>query len=229
MCMSEISRLLILIGSVRDGRFGPVVASWVADRAREHGTFEVDVMDLAEVEIPLALPAESPKMAAGAYPRPAGMAGLTARLDAADAFVLVTPEYNHSYPASLKAAIDWHFTQWKAKPVAFVSYGGAAGGRHAVLHLENVLTELHAVTIREGLAFPSYWKILNAACHSTRKHRNTPRPCSSSSPGGPAHCVRPAPNPLPWVNCNGKNHRIRPRRHRHRRPRPHRHLLPARL
>ena len=85
------------------------------------------------------------------------MADLTARLDAADAFVLVTPEYNHSYPASLKAAIDWHFTQWKAKPVAFVSYGGAAGGRHAVLHLENVLTELHAVTIPEGLAFPSYW------------------------------------------------------------------------
>ena len=114
-------------------------------------------MDLAEVEIPLALPAESPKMAGEAYPRPAGMAGLTARLEAADAFVLVTPEYNHSYPASLKAAIDWHFTQWKAKPVAFVSYGGAAGGRHAVLHLENVLTELHAVTIREGLAFPSYW------------------------------------------------------------------------
>lgn len=57
-------------------------------------------------------------------------------------------------PASLKAAIDWHFTQWTAKPVAFVSYGGAAGGRHAVLHLENVLTELHAVTVRDGLAFP---------------------------------------------------------------------------
>ena len=69
----------------------------------------------------------------------------------------MTPEYNHSYPASLKAAIDWHFTQWTAKPVAFVSYGGAAGGRHSVLHLENVLTELHAVTIRDGLAFPNYF------------------------------------------------------------------------
>ena len=68
---------------------------------------------------------------------------------------MVTPEYNHSYPASLKAAIDWHFTQWTAKPVAFVSYGGAAGGRHAVLHLENVLTELHAVTIRDGLPSPT--------------------------------------------------------------------------
>jgi NAD(P)H-dependent FMN reductase len=155
--MNETTRLVVLIGSVREGRFGPVVAGWVAERARDHGAFEVDVVDLAEVEVPLTLPAESPKFAGAAYPRPAGMADLTARLDAADAFVVVTPEYNHSYPASLKAAIDWHFTQWTAKPVAFVSYGGAAGGRHAVLHLESVFTELHAVTIRDGLAFPNYF------------------------------------------------------------------------
>ena len=155
--MSELSRLLIVIGSVRDGRFGPVVADWVAGRAGEHGGFEVEIFDLADIDIPLALPAESPKMAGAAYPRPDGMVSLTRALDSADAFILVTPEYNHSYPASLKAAIDWHFTQWQAKPVAFVSYGGAAGGRHAVLHLENVLTELHAVTIRDGLSFPNYF------------------------------------------------------------------------
>jgi NAD(P)H-dependent FMN reductase len=155
--MNQTTRLAVLIGSVRAGRFGPVVATWVAERARDHGAFDVDVVDLADVELPLALPSESPKFAGAAYPRPAGMADLTARLDAADAFVIVTPEYNHSYPASLKAAIDWHFTQWTAKPVAFVSYGGAAGGRHAVLHLESVFTELHAVTIRDGLAFPNYF------------------------------------------------------------------------
>ena len=99
-------------------------------------------------------PRARPDLPAGLDP---GLTELTTRLAAADAFILVTPEYNHSYPASLKAAIDWHFTQWTAKPVAFVSYGGAAGGRHAVLHLENVLTELHAVTIRDGLAFPNYY------------------------------------------------------------------------
>ncbi|MGW4910070.1 NADPH-dependent FMN reductase [Streptomyces sp. NPDC004270] len=150
-------RLVILIGSVREGRFGPVVARWVAEQARTHGGFEVEVVDLAAYDIPLALPAESPKHSGDAYPRPAGMRSLTAALAAADAFVIVTPEYNHSYPAALKAAIDWHFDQWTAKPVAFVSYGGAAGGRHAVLHLENVLTELHAVTVRDGLAFPNYF------------------------------------------------------------------------
>ncbi|MFC9325811.1 NADPH-dependent FMN reductase [Kitasatospora sp. NPDC057015] len=151
------SRLVIVVGSVREGRFGPVVAGWVAEQARTHGGFEVEVVDLAGIDIPLALPAASPKYAGEEYPRPAGMAPLTAALEGADAFVVVTPEYNHSYPASLKAAVDWHFTQWTAKPVAFVSYGGAAGGRHAVLHLENVLTELHAVTVRDGLAFPNYF------------------------------------------------------------------------
>ncbi|MFF4207987.1 NADPH-dependent FMN reductase [Streptomyces sp. NPDC001796] len=155
--MENTHKLVIIVGSVREGRFGPVVASWVADQARAHGGFDVEVIDLADVEVPLALPAMPPKFAGDDYPRPAGMEPLTSALEGADAFVIVTPEYNHSYPASLKAAIDWHFTHWTAKPVAFVSYGGAAGGRHAVLHLENVLTELHAVTIRDGLAFPNYF------------------------------------------------------------------------
>ncbi|WP_435228350.1 NADPH-dependent FMN reductase [Streptomyces sp. Tue6028] len=155
--MENKHKLLIIVGSVREGRFGPVVASWVAEQAATHGGFDVDVVDLATIDIPLELPAASPKYAADDYPRPAGMAALTSALEGADAFIVVTPEYNHSYPASLKAAIDWHFTQWTAKPVAFVSYGGAAGGRHAVLHLENVLTELHAVTVRDGLAFPNYF------------------------------------------------------------------------
>ena len=155
--MENKHKLAIIVGSVREGRFGPVVASWVAQQVDTHGAFDVTVVDLADFDIPLALPAASPKYAGDDYPRPAGMAALTSALQSADAFVIVTPEYNHSYPASLKAAIDWHFTQWTAKPVAFVSYGGTAGGRHAVLHLENVLTELHAVTIRDGLAFPNYF------------------------------------------------------------------------
>jgi NAD(P)H-dependent FMN reductase len=157
MDTDEKTKLVIIVGSVRDGRFGPTVASWVADRAREYGGFELDVVDLADADIPLSLPAASPKSAGNDYPRPEAMKAVTAQLTDADAFIVVTPEYNHSYPASVKALIDWHFTQWTAKPVAFVSYGGATGGRHAVLHLENVFTELHAVTIRDGLSFPNYF------------------------------------------------------------------------
>lgn len=155
--MANTHRLAIIVGSVREGRFGPVAASWVAEQARTHGGFEVEVIDLADIDIPLSMPPVSPKSAGEDYPRPAGMAPLTEALAAADAVIVVTPEYNHSYPASLKAAIDWHFTQWTAKPVAFVSYGSLAGGRHAVLHLENVLVELHAVIVHDGLVFPSYY------------------------------------------------------------------------
>ena len=159
--MNEKSRLAVIVGSVREGRFGPVIASWVAERAREHGAFDVDVIDLADIEIPLSLPVVSPKVAGENYPRPAVLGPVTARLAAADAFLVVTPEYNHSYPAPLKALIDWYFTQWTAKPVAFASYGGEVGGRHAVLHLENVFTELNAVPIRAGLVFSRHfvtWK-----------------------------------------------------------------------
>nr|BFE73740.1 hypothetical protein GCM10020092_070410 [Actinoplanes digitatis] len=126
--MTDKSRLVVIIGSVREGRFGPVVAAWVADRARAHGGFDVDVIDLAGVDIPLALLTAPPKFAGDDYPRPEGMKDVTRRLAEADAFLIVTPEYNHSYPASLKALIDWHFTQWTAKLAAFVSYGGAADG-----------------------------------------------------------------------------------------------------
>lgn len=206
---SNRHKLVILVGSVREGRFGPVVASWVAEQAEAHGAFDVGIVDLADLDIPLELPAASPKYAGDDYPRPAGMAALTSALEGADAFVVVSPEYNHSYPASLKAAIDWHFTQWTAKPVAFVSYGGAAGGRHAVLHLENVLTELHAVTIRDGLAFPNYYTAWEDGRPSTPGPPGTPRRCSNNWPGGRVPSGRrarrtrtpPDGNPAPDLPC----------------------------
>lgn len=90
---------------------GPEVApTHDAGQVREHGGFDVDVVDLADADIPLALPAAPPKFAGEDYPRPQGMKAVTARLAEADAFIIVTPEYNHSYPASVKALIDWHFT-----------------------------------------------------------------------------------------------------------------------
>jgi NAD(P)H-dependent FMN reductase len=72
--------------------------------------------------------------------------------------VVVTPEYNHSYPAGLKNLIDWHYKEWRAKPVGFVSYGGVAGGLRAVEHLRAVFAEVHAVTIRDTVSFTNYWE-----------------------------------------------------------------------
>ncbi|MGK5632894.1 NADPH-dependent FMN reductase [Streptomyces sp. URMC 123] len=143
----ETMRLAVVIGSVREGRFGPTVARWFVEEAHQHGQFEVDVIDLAEEELPEILSEQ----------RPPGMATLGRRLAEADAFVMVTPEYNHAYPASLKHLIDWHYAEWQAKPVGFVSYGGLAGGLRAVEALRPVLNELHAAPIRDVVSFHNPW------------------------------------------------------------------------
>ncbi|RAJ66900.1 NAD(P)H-dependent FMN reductase [Streptomyces sp. Amel2xB2] len=150
-------RLAVIVGSVREGRFGPVVAHWFAEEARTYGEFEVDVLDLAraEHELPVAFPefgAPLPDAVRETH------RALSERLAAADAFVIVTPEYNHSYPAPLKNTIDWFREEWQAKPAGFVSYGGMAGGQRAVEHLRPVFAELHAVTVRETLSFHMAWE-----------------------------------------------------------------------
>ncbi|MBM7489533.1 NAD(P)H-dependent FMN reductase [Micromonospora luteifusca] len=146
-------QLAVIIGSVRDGRFGPTVANWFVGEAEGRDDVRVDLVDLADVPIGSAAPTMSPP----AHTLEA-LSGLTPRLDAADAFVVVTPEYNHSYPAALKSVIDWHNVQFHAKPVAFVSYGGLSGGLRAVEHLRVVFAELHAVTTRDTVSFHSAWE-----------------------------------------------------------------------
>jgi len=139
-------KVAIIIGSTRTGRFAPTVATWFANQVRQRDDIELDVVDLATTQLPETLGSF------GQVPTEQ-VAAMAARLRAADAFIVVTPEYNHSYPAALKTAIDWHYDEWQAKPVAFVSYGGQAGGLRAVEHLRQVFAELHAVTIRDTVSF----------------------------------------------------------------------------
>ncbi|MBA0053103.1 NADPH-dependent oxidoreductase [Streptomyces sp. AJS327] len=148
-------RLAIIVGSVREGRIGPVVSNWFVGRAEQEGTFELDLIDLADPEnsLPMAFPTDL--AADGELSRV--YAQLSERLTAADAFVVITPEYNHSFPASLKNTIDWFKGEWEAKPVGLISYGGMAGGQRAAEHLRQVFPELHAVTVRDTLSFPMVW------------------------------------------------------------------------
>ncbi|MFE5477213.1 NADPH-dependent FMN reductase [Nocardia sp. NPDC056541] len=150
-------KLAIIIGSVRDGRFGPVVANWFDQQVDDR--FEVDIIDLADTALP-ALPAVPPALDPDPI-RPAGMRDLTGRLAAADAYVIVTPDYNRSYPAALKAAIDWHFTQWDAKAIGFVGYSGGSGGLLAIEHLRQVFNELNAHTVRNYVSFPRYYMLFD--------------------------------------------------------------------
>jgi NAD(P)H-dependent FMN reductase len=142
--------LAVIIGSTREGRFGSIVGNWVVERVRDHGGFELDIIDLAEVPLPIVQ--QKHPVSTGEYPD-RQVRDFAARIGAADAFVVVTPEYNHGYPASLKLAIDSVGPEWRAKPVGFVSYGGYAGGLRAVEQLRLVFAELHATTIRETVSF----------------------------------------------------------------------------
>ncbi|MET7644733.1 NAD(P)H-dependent oxidoreductase [Streptomyces sp. NPDC005426] len=140
-------KVAVILASNREGRFAPVVADWFRSRTDAHPGIGTDLIDVAALDLPTAL-SHSPGPEDQAL-----LAEVSGRLAAADAFVVITPEYNHSYPAPLKNLIDWHFTEWQAKPVAFVSYGGVSGGLRAVEHLRQVFAELHAVTIRDTVSF----------------------------------------------------------------------------
>ncbi|GES34506.1 NAD(P)H-dependent oxidoreductase [Streptomyces angustmyceticus] len=134
-------RLAVIVASTREGRFAPVIANWFTRHAAQHAHLDVDVIDLDAVR-PYELRHGSAEFETFAK-----------RVDEADAFVVITPEYNHSFPAPLKHAIDLLHHQWQAKPVGFVSYGGVSGGLRAVEQLRLVFAELHATTVRETVSF----------------------------------------------------------------------------
>jgi NAD(P)H-dependent FMN reductase len=127
-------RLAVIIGSTRQGRLGPAVAGWFSDQVATRDDIAVDLIDLAHAGPPIG-----------------------PRLAAADGFVVVTPEYNHSFPAPLKQVLDAFSVEWRAKPAAFVSYGGISGGLRAVEQLRQVFAELHVVTIRDTVSVHGVW------------------------------------------------------------------------
>jgi NAD(P)H-dependent FMN reductase len=129
----------ILVASTRPGRVGEPTARWIAERAEKHGAFALEIVDLAEVDLPMFAEPEHPRL--GRYTLDSTRA-FSATIDRADGFVIVFPEYNHSYNAALKNALDHLNREWSGKPVAMVSYGGVAAGARAAVALEPVLVAL---------------------------------------------------------------------------------------
>ena len=139
-------RVAVVIGSTRPGRFGPTVARWFMSVAAVRDDVELDLVDLADADLPAAW-THDPGSATRAFVQ---------RIERADAIVVITPEYNHSFPASLKQAIDISGRVWVRKPVGFVSYGGLSGGLRAVEALRPVFSEVRATTIRETVSFHQF-------------------------------------------------------------------------
>ena len=143
--------LQIIIASTRPGRVGLPVAQWFAKFAEHQDVFEIELVDLAEVDLPLFDEPNHP--VARQYTRPETIAW-SETVDGADAFVIVHPEYNHSYNAAIKNALDYLHVEWNYKPVGFVSYGGVSAGVRAMTALKPVVAALRMTPTVEAVNIP---------------------------------------------------------------------------
>jgi NAD(P)H-dependent FMN reductase len=149
--MSDDIKVALIYGSVREGRFGDIVGRWVTTEIAKRSEFSLDVIDPGTLNV---IPHT---------PTPKDLSEhLQERIGITEAFVILTPEYNHGYPAALKFLIDSVNRPWRAKPVSFVSYGGISGGLRAVEQLRLVFAELHAITLRDTVSFANAWTQFDA-------------------------------------------------------------------
>jgi NAD(P)H-dependent FMN reductase len=140
-------RIAVIVGSTREHRRGRSIADWFVEQASTRDDLVLSEIDLDDIDLPSRF----------TFDTTPALADLRSRLDHAEGFVVVTPEYNHSYPAPLKHAIDFAKPEWRRKAVGFVSYGGVSGGLRAVEHLRHVFAELHAHTVRDSVSFHRPW------------------------------------------------------------------------
>jgi NAD(P)H-dependent FMN reductase len=148
-------KLLVIIGSVREGRVADKVAAWAQQWLETHkdDAVEVDVADLKDVHLPFFNYPQHPSAANGEYDLPEAKAWAK-RVASADAFIIITAEYNHGVPAVLKNALDWVAQGWWHKPLMTISYGGVSGGIRAVQQLRQTALELRMWPIRDAVYIP---------------------------------------------------------------------------
>lgn len=145
----DMPKLHIIVASTRPGRAGLPVAEWFYGQAAQHGGFDVEIVDLAEVGLPLLSEPHHPSQRQ--YTQQSTI-DWSATIDAADAFVFVMPEYNFGFNAPLKNAIDHLFFEWHYKPVGFVSYGNTSAGTRAVQMIKQVVTTLKMAPVTEAVS-----------------------------------------------------------------------------
>jgi NAD(P)H-dependent FMN reductase len=150
--------LTVIIGSTRPGRAGLPIAQWFIGRATAHGAFDVRVVDLAELNLPLLDEPNHPRLRQYVHQHTKDWSAI---VDASDAFVIVTPEYNYGMTAPVKNAIDYLNQEWKDKPVGFVSYGGIAAGTRAVQQLKQVVTTLKMLPVFESVNIPFHTQFID--------------------------------------------------------------------
>lgn len=151
-------KLMIIVGSIREGRTGISIAQWVQKAAEADGRFDVDFADLKEIALPLMDEPNHPSMQQ--YTKPHTIAWAE-RVAAADAFLFIFPEYNHSYSPAIKNAVDYLVREWDRKPVGFVNWGGNSGGTRAQAALRPVVAMLGMVMTHGQIEINMPWSQLD--------------------------------------------------------------------
>ena len=151
--------LQIIIASTRPVRVGPAVAAWMQQRAIAHGGFDVELIDLAEVNLPMMDEPKHPKLHQYVHQHTKDW---SATIERADAFIFVVPEYNYGFNAPIKNAIDYLNAELQHKAVGFVSYGGVAAGTRAVQMLKQVVTTLKMVPVFDSVNIPFVQQFLDS-------------------------------------------------------------------
>ncbi len=149
--------LTVIVASVREGRAGEPIARWFLERAKAHGKFDVQLVDLQEVRLPLLSEPQHPRLKK--YQQETTRAW-SATIAASDAFAFVTPEYNFNMPPALVNALDHLYHEWSYKACCVVSYGGASGGMRAAQQVRQMAAVFKMVGIVEAVAIPFYTQLM---------------------------------------------------------------------
>ena len=146
-------KILIIIGSTRQNRFSEKPANWIFEEAKKRKEFEVELLDLRNYPLPFFDEPVSPSFAKEPFSNE-NVKKLSKKINETDGFIVVTPEYNHGYPAVLKNMFDYIYKEWNKKSIGFVSYG-SVGGARSVEQLRQVAIELQMAPIRQSVHIPT--------------------------------------------------------------------------
>ena len=158
LCDAKLN-IKIIVGSTREARFSDKAAAWITGEIRKQKEIEAEALDLRDYDMPFYNEPVSPSYKQEPFKNKA-VARFTKKIAEGDAFVIVTPEYNHGTSGVLKNALDWVYPEWNNKPVAFVSYG-SVGGARAVEQLRLNAIELQMAPIRQAVHIPQHWTLLD--------------------------------------------------------------------
>lgn len=150
--------LKIISSTVRPGRKGPIIANWITELAKLTGNFDVELLDLGEINLPMMNEANHPALKKYEHEHTKWW---SSKIEEADAFIFVTAEYDYNYPAPLRNALEYLFHEWGYKAAGIVSYGGISAGTRACNSLKADLSTFKIVPLQEAVNFPFFQQNIN--------------------------------------------------------------------